>query len=49
MTNADYKLLISDINLDKLRTSFSINKCLVFMAEFGHLKMIDTITRQTRI
>jgi len=43
--NADFKILIGDINLDILRTSLITNKYLDLLAEFGYFKMIDTITR----
>jgi hypothetical protein len=43
--NADFKILIRDINLDILRTSLITNKYLDLLAEFGYFKMIDTITR----
>jgi len=43
--NADFKILIGDINIDILRTSLITNKYLDLLAEFGCFKMIDTITR----
>jgi len=44
--NADFKILIGDINLDILRTSIISNKYLDLLAEFGYYKLINTITRQ---